>query len=181
MNYCSHCSARLDVLIPEGDDRPRQVCPDCGRIHYVNPKLVVGSIPEWEGRVLLCKRAIEPRLGKWTLPAGFLEAGETVEAGARRETLEEAQGRLDQVEPYALFDLVFVNQIYLMFRARLIDGRFGIGEESLAVELFEERDVPWDQLAFTVMEKILRRYFSDRQTGPVPLPHREHIPRLTDN
>jgi ADP-ribose pyrophosphatase YjhB (NUDIX family) len=168
MNYCSHCSARLDVLIPEGDDRPRQVCPDCGRIHYVNPKLVVGSIPEWEGRVLLCKRAIEPRLGKWTLPAGFLEAGETVEAGARRETLEEAQGRLDQVEPYALFDLVFVNQIYLMFRARLVDGRFGIGEESLAVELFEERDVPWDQLAFTVMEKTLRRYFSDRQTGQFP-------------
>ena len=102
------------------------------------------------------------------LPAGFLEAGETVEAGARRETLEEAQGRLDQVEPYALFDLVFVNQIYLMFRARLIDGRFGIGEESLAVELFEERDVPWDQLAFTVMEKTLRLYFSDRQTGQFP-------------
>jgi len=168
MNYCSHCSARLDVLIPEGDDRPRHVCPDCGRIHYVNPKLVVGSIPEWEGRVLLCKRAIEPRLGKWTLPAGFLEAGETVEAGARRETLEEAQGRLDRVEPYALFDLSFVNQIYLMFRARLIDGRFGIGEESLAVELFEERDIPWHQLAFTVMEKTLRRYFRDRQTGHFP-------------
>jgi len=168
MNYCSRCSARLDVLIPEGDDRPRQVCPDCGWIHYVNPKLVVGSIPEWEGRVLLCKRAIEPRLGKWTLPAGFLEAGETVEAEARRETLEEAQGRLDQVEPYALFDLSFVNQIYLMFRARLIDGRFGIGEESLAVELFEEREVPWDQLAFTVMERTLRRYFRDRQAGQFP-------------
>lgn len=169
MNFCSHCGNQLNYIVPQGDDRPRHVCPACDRIHYINPKLVVGCVADWEDRILLCKRAIEPRYGKWTLPAGFLEAGETVAEGARRETLEEAKAKVEIIAPYTLLNLTFVNQVYIMFRARLIDGKFGTGSESLDVRLFEEREIPWDDLAFKTVRETLRLFFEDRVAGRFPL------------
>jgi ADP-ribose pyrophosphatase YjhB (NUDIX family) len=168
IKFCARCASRMDLRVPPGDDRPRHVCPDCGWIHYINPKLVVGCVAEWEDRILLCQRAIEPRLGKWTVPAGFLEAGETVAEGARREALEEARAKVDIIAPYTLLNLTFVDQIYLMFRARLVDGEFGAGHESLDARLFEEREIPWEDLAFTAVKETLRHYIRDRLSGDFP-------------
>jgi ADP-ribose pyrophosphatase YjhB (NUDIX family) len=162
MNYCSNCGDTVKFYTPAGDDRPRYLCESCGIIHYENPKVVVGCIPEMDGKILLCRRAIEPRSGKWTLPAGYLENGETVARGAQRETLEEAEARIEIIAPYALFNICDVNQIYVMFRARLLDAKFKAGKESSEVRLFLEKDVPWGQIAFTVIEKTLRLYFKDR-------------------
>ena len=134
MNFCSNCGDRIKLGTPPGDDRPRYLCQSCGTIHYENPKVVVGCIPEMDGKILLCRRAIEPRADKWTLPAGYLENGETVAQGARRETLEEA----------------------------------GAGSESSDVRLFAEKDIPWDEIAFTVIEETLRQYFKDRPAGVFP-------------
>ncbi|MBW2029689.1 MAG: NUDIX hydrolase [Deltaproteobacteria bacterium] len=169
MKYCSTCGAPLNRRIPPGDDRPRFVCDKCHSIHYENPKIVVGCIPEWEQKILLCRRSIEPRYGFWTAPAGFLENGETVAEGARRETLEEACARVEIMDPYTLFDLTHVNQVYLMFKARLIDGRFGPGHESLEVKLFSEKEIPWDEIAFQSIKETLRLYFQDRAEGTFPL------------
>jgi len=168
VKFCSRCGGRVDLRVPPGDDRPRHVCPGCGRIHYVNPKLVVGCVVGWEDRILLCRRSIEPRYGLWTVPAGYLEKGETVADGARREALEEARAKVEIIAPYTLLNLTFVNQVYLMFRASLTDGRFGTGHESLEVRLFEERDIPWDELAFSAVKKTLRLYFRDRAAGHFP-------------
>ena len=168
MNFCSNCGDSVKFCTPAGDDRPRYLCESCGTIHYENPKIVVGCIPEKDKKILLCRRAIEPRSGKWTLPAGYLENGETVAQGAQRETLEEAGANIKIVAPYALFNICYVNQIYLMFRARLIDENFKAGSESTEVRLFLEEDIPWDQIAFTVIEKSLQLYFQDRPTGSYP-------------
>ena len=168
MNYCSNCGDTVKFCTPDGDDRPRYLCESCGTIHYENPKVVVGCIPEMDGKILLCRRAIEPRSDKWTLPAGYLENGETVAQGAQRETLEEAEARIEIIAPYALFNICYVNQIYVMFRARLLDGKFKAGKESTDVRLFLEEDIPWDQVAFTVIEKTLRLYFKDRLSGAYP-------------
>ena len=168
MKYCSNCGHTLTFSIPPGDDRPRFCCRSCGTIHYQNPKIVVGCIPESDNRILLCRRAIEPRYGRWTLPAGYLENGETVSQGAERETLEEAGARIEIIAPYALFNICYVNQIYLMFRARLSDHGFRPGGESLEVKLFSEEEIPWDELAFTVIHETLRRYFEDRSKGRFP-------------
>jgi ADP-ribose pyrophosphatase YjhB (NUDIX family) len=165
IDFCTRCGKRTELRIPEGDDRPRPVCGGCGFIHYVNPKLVVGCVAEWENRVLLCRRSIEPQYGLWTLPAGYLECGETAADGARREAREEACADVEIIEPYTLIDLTFVDQVYLMFRGRLIDGRFGVGHESLDVRLFDEADVPWDDIAFTAVRETLRFYFRDREAG----------------
>ena len=165
MNYCSNCGDTIKFCTPAGDDRPRYLCESCGTVYYENPKIVVGCIPEKDRKILLCRRAIEPRSGKWTLPAGYLENGETVAQGAQRETLEEAGAKIEILAPYALFNICYVNQIYLMFRARLLDGTFKAGSESTEVRLFLEEDIPWDQIAFTVIEKTLRLYFKDRPTG----------------
>src|SRR5207249_6020407 len=160
IKFCSHCgSAELRFGIPEGDTLPRYVCSSCGTIHYQNPKIVVGCLPEWGNEVLLCKRAIEPRYGLWTLPAGFLENGETIAAGAKRETLEEACARVDIVELYTLISLPYINQIYIMFRARLLDLDFCPGSESLEVKLFREDELPWGQIAFRTITRTLRNYF----------------------
>jgi len=166
--FCTQCGGKISVRMPPGDDRPRHICSECGYIHYVNPKLVVGCVAEWEDRILLCRRAIEPRHGKWTVPAGFLESGETVAEGAGREAFEEARARIEIIAPYVLLNLTFVAQVYLMFRARLIDGKFAAGEESLEARLFEEREIPWDDLAFTSVKETLRYYFEDRSTGHFP-------------
>jgi ADP-ribose pyrophosphatase YjhB (NUDIX family) len=165
MKYCSNCSAPVDWVVPPGDDRPRFVCSACGTIHYQNPRVVVGCIPEWENRILFCRRSIEPRAGKWTLPAGFLENGETVAAGAARETLEEACARVVSLVPYALFNLAFVDQVYLMFRGRLATPDAAPGPESLDVGLLTEAEVPWDDLAFPVIRETLKLYFKDREEG----------------
>ena len=170
MNYCSHCGSDCLVFrVPDGDTLPRFVCAACGTIHYQNPKVVVGCLAVWEGRVLLCKRAIEPRHGLWTLPAGFLENGESLADGAMRETLEEANARVTLDDLYTVISLPQINQIYVMFRARLDDLGFGPGTESLEVRLYDEADVPWEQLAFRTITRTLRNYFLDRREGAFPL------------
>lgn len=169
MRYCSQCGAGVSVQVPEGDNMPRHVCPACGTIHYQNPKIVVGCIPEWEDRLLLCRRAIEPRYGLWTLPAGFMENGETVQQGAARETLEEAEARVEVGALYALFNLPHINQVYMLFRARLLVPEFGPGTESLETQLMTESEIPWDEIAFPVIHESLQLYFRDRAAGHFPL------------
>jgi ADP-ribose pyrophosphatase YjhB (NUDIX family) len=170
IKFCSHCgSDRIALRIPDGDNLPRFVCGACGTVHYQNPKVVVGCLPEWEEQVLLCRRAIEPRYGLWTLPAGFLENGETIFAGAVRETLEEASARVELGSLYTMISLPQISQIYMMFRARLLDLDFGPGPESLEVRLFREDEIPWEELAFRTIGRTLRNYFLDRKQGPFPV------------
>jgi len=144
---------------------PRWVCDACGEIHYQNPKLVVGAVPEWEGRLLLCRRAIEPRYGYWTLPAGFMENDETAGQAALRETLEEAGARIELLAPYSLISVPNVNQVHLFYRARLLDQEFRPGEESLEVALLEEAQVPWKDIAFRTVGLTLKHWFADRRAG----------------
>lgn len=163
MNFCNQCGAAVELMVPDDDNRPRHVCGDCETIHYLNPKIVAGCIPVWENKVLLCKRAIEPRHGYWTLPAGFMEMGETTAEAAMRETLEEANARVELKELYALMNLPHVDQVYMMFRSNLLDLDFSPGIESLEVKLFEESEIPWDELAFTTIKQTLKFFFQDQQ------------------
>ncbi|MDP2027702.1 NUDIX hydrolase [Sulfuriferula sp.] len=165
MKFCSACGSSVTQTIPAGDNRLRFVCPECDTIHYQNPKMVVGTLPVWEDKVLLCKRAIEPQYGKWTLPAGFMENHESTQEGALRETFEEAGARVEISHLFTLYNLPYISQVYLMFRARLLDLEFAAGPESLEVALFTEAEIPWDQLAFRTIEQTLRRYFEDRRNG----------------
>ncbi len=176
MNFCSHCGASLSYEVPPGDNRPRYICRQCDTIHYQNPKMVVGCLPIWQDQVLLCRRAIEPKYGLWTLPAGFMENGEAVDEGAARETLEEAGARVEVIDLYTVISLPDINQVYLMYRARLLDLDFAPGEESLEVALFREDEIPWDQIAFRTVEETLRHYFHDRRLGHYPL-HRGNLYR----
>jgi ADP-ribose pyrophosphatase YjhB (NUDIX family) len=176
MNFCSQCGAPVSLEIPPGDNRPRYLCRHCDTIHYQNPKMVVGCLPVWEDQVLLCRRAIEPKYGLWTLPAGFMENGEAVDEGAARETLEEAGARVEVLDLYTLISLPDINQVYLLYRARLLDLDFAPGEESLDVGLFSEADIPWGQIAFRTVEETLRHYFHDRRAGHFPL-HRGNLYR----
>ncbi len=169
MKFCSSCGSEVQVAIPVGDCRPRHVCGVCDTIHYQNPKMVVGTIPEWEDKILLCKRAIEPRVGLWTLPAGFMENRETAQEGALRETFEEANARVELTGLYSLFNLPHISQVYLLFRGRLLDLDFSPGEESLEVALFSEDEIPWDQLAFPIVIETLKLYFEDRKKGDFTL------------
>jgi len=165
MKFCSNCAAPVAKRIPPGDNVPRWVCDACGEIHYQNPKLVVGAVPEWDGRLLLCRRAIEPRYGYWTLPAGFMENDETAGQAALRETLEEAGARIELLAPYSLISVPNVNQVHLFYRARLLDLKFQPGEESLEVTLFEEAQVPWKDVAFRTVGLTLKHWFADRKAG----------------
>lgn len=171
-------SAKVEYRIPHGEDRERHVCGECDYIHYLNPKIVVGTLPIWEDKILLCKRAIEPRYGFWTLPAGFMEEGETLEAGAARETLEEANARVafeaPNLAPYVTISLPQISQVYMLFLTRLCDLDFSSGIESLEVKLFRENEIPWDQLAFRTIEEALKHFFSDRKLGQF-LPHISEI------
>jgi len=169
IRFCNSCGAGVTHRIPEGDTLARAVCDACGTIHYQNPKLVVGCVPVHGDRILICKRAIEPRYGLWTLPAGFLENAETVPAGAIRETLEEANARVEIDDLYTVISLPYINQVYVMFRARLVDLDFGPGSESLDVRLFDEADVPWEEIAFRTITRTLRNYFVDRRLGAFPV------------
>lgn len=165
MKYCSNCSATVELLIPAGDSLPRYVCTTCHIIHYQNPKMVVGCIPEWENKILLCRRAIEPRLGWWTLPAGFMENNETLAQAAARETLEEANARVKIGNLYAIYSLPHISQVYLLFRAQLLDLDFSPGIESLEVELMSEHEIPWEEMAFRVIHDPLKHYFQERNQG----------------
>jgi ADP-ribose pyrophosphatase YjhB (NUDIX family) len=165
MKYCSNCGAPVALKIPPGDNLPRHVCDACSTVHYSNPKMVIGCIPEWRGEVLLCRRAIEPRYGLWTLPAGFMENGETVAEAALRETLEEARARVELTGMFSVLSVPHVNQVHIFYRARLIDLDFGPGTESLEVQLFAETAVPWQEIAFRTVSTTLRHYYADRTSG----------------
>ena len=157
------------MIVPDGDTRERAVCDNCGHIHYVNPRIVTGCLPVHEDQVLLCKRAIEPRYGFWTLPAGYLENGETVAVGAARETMEEANANVTGLELYTVFSLPHISQIYMFFLSELNKAEFSSGEESLEVKLFSEDEIPWDLLSFPVVTQTLEFFFEDRKTGDFPV------------
>jgi len=171
MKYCHHCAGPIAHQIPPGDDKLRYCCTRCDVVFYQNPNNVVGTLPVYDNRILLCKRAIEPRRGLWTLPAGFMENGETTLQGAIRETLEEAGAIIepDDCQLYTLFNLPYINQVYLFFRTELRTPDFHPGVESLEVELFEEADIPWDELAFPVVRTTLEQYLADRRAGVFPV------------
>ncbi len=169
MKFCSECGGQLTNKIPEGDDRQRHVCVDCDFIHYQNPKIIAGCLPIFGNKVLLCKRAIEPRHGYWTLPAGFMENGESLEQGALRESWEEARAKITLDNLYTIISLPEINQVYMLFKGKLDNLDFSAGTESLEVKLFSEEEIPWDDLAFPTIKKTLRHYFSDRQNNHFPL------------
>jgi ADP-ribose pyrophosphatase YjhB (NUDIX family) len=169
MKFCPDCGSTVARRVPPGDSLPRDICDACGSIHYVNPKLVLGSIPVWEeggeARLLLCRRAIEPRYGYWTLPAGFMENDESTGEAAVRETLEEAGARIELLAAFSMISVARVNQVHVFYRARLLDLQFKPGDESLDVALFEEAKIPWKDIAFRTVGISLRHWFADRRRG----------------
>ncbi|HTU65976.1 MAG TPA: NUDIX hydrolase [Steroidobacteraceae bacterium] len=175
MNFCSNCGTRVVLKVPEGDFLPRHVCENCGTIHYLNPKLVVGSVPTYEGKILLCKRGIEPRLGFWTIPAGFMENDETLEAGAAREASEEARIDVEIGSLLLLANVTHARQVHVFFRSRMRTPDFGVTHESLEVRLVDERDIPWGELAFPSTEAALRHFVADRAAGV----ERHHVAEMT--
>ncbi|PLW82593.1 NUDIX hydrolase [Kineobactrum sediminis] len=169
MKFCTSCGSTVGLQVPEGDDRQRFVCTVCAEIHYINPRVIVGCLPVHEGRILLCKRAIEPRRGYWTLPAGFMENGETTLQGAARETWEEARARATDMELYRVFDVPHISQVYMFYRCGLAEGAYGVGPESTETELYREDEIPWDEIAFPVVRETLREYFADAASGHFPV------------
>jgi ADP-ribose pyrophosphatase YjhB (NUDIX family) len=171
MKFCHQCAGPLVFRIPQGDDKPRFCCPDCDSVFYQNPKNVVGTLPIYGDKVLLCKRAIQPRIGKWTLPAGYMENGESCLAGALRETEEEAGASVlvQDDSLYTLFNLPSINQVYMFFRAELVNLDFAAGAESAAVELFSEEEIPWNEIAFPVVKSTLEHYFQDLRRNKFPV------------
>ena len=165
MNYCSACGEKVHLVIPEGDNRHRHVCSTCEMIHYENPKIVTGCIPEWQDKILLCKRAIEPRSGLWTLPAGFMENSETNIEGAARETIEEANAMVDNMQLFSVFSIAHINQVYTMYRGDLVGGAASPGIESLEVALLSEAEIPWQNIAFKVISETLKLYYQDKKKG----------------
>jgi ADP-ribose pyrophosphatase YjhB (NUDIX family) len=163
--FCSYCGEETVMAVPEGDHRPRRLCRGCGAIHYENPRIVVGCVPEHEGRILICRRAIEPRRGFWTVPAGFMENGETMEAGAARECFEEALAEVRISSLLALVNIPEAEQVHVFFRATLTSSAFGAGEESLEAKLVAEREIPWEDIAFPSTRFALQHYLSDRAAG----------------
>jgi ADP-ribose pyrophosphatase YjhB (NUDIX family) len=169
MKFCSDCGSPITRRIPPGDNRERFVCAACDAVHYVNPRIIAGCLPVWEDHVLLCRRANKPRSGFWTLPAGFLENNETIVAGAIRETFEEANAVVTDPDLYTIFSLPHISQVYLFYRAEMTTPEYAPGFESLEVALFQEQDIPWDELAFPVIRHTLEHYFSDRRSGTFPV------------
>lgn len=165
MNYCSHCGQPVSLLVPDGDNRPRHVCGGCGTIHYRNPLIVVGAVPVWEGRILMCRRSIEPRKGYWTLPAGFMENNESLQDGASRETLEEALADIEVGDLFATINVLHVNQVHIMFLAEMRSAAHGPGDESLESELLLPTEIPWKDLAFPSIRFTLERYLHDLERG----------------
>ena len=169
MKFCSDCGGEISSKVPAGDNRERFVCEACDAIHYINPRIVAGCLPVWEDRVLLCRRANKPRAGYWTLPAGFLENNETITAGAIRETAEEANAQVGNLDLYTIFSLPHISQIYLFYRAEMANAEFSPGFESLEVALFEETEIPWEELAFPAIRQTLEHFFADRPSGVYPV------------
>lgn len=165
MKFCSSCGQPVSLRKPQGDHLERYVCDACGVVHYQNPKLVVGAVPEYDGRILLCRRAIEPRSGFWTIPAGFMENGETTQDGARRETFEEALADVEIGSLLAVVHVLHADQVHVMFRAKMRSPTFGPTPESLEVGLVAESEIPWELIAFRSVDFALRRYFDDRRRG----------------
>lgn len=166
MKFCTFCGHPVQVVVPPGDDRERHVCQICAVVHYQNPRMVVGCLAhDASGNILLCRRAIEPQRGLWTLPAGFLENGESVEEGALRETREEANASLHHAVLYCMVSIPYVNQVFIIFRGLLVDSRFHPGLESLETALFGEQDIPWNELAFRTVTFTLQRYLEDSKKG----------------
>lgn len=165
MNFCVICGHKTAEKIPLGDHQLRRVCTDCGNIHYINPKVICGALVVWENKVLMCRRAIEPRYGLWTLPAGYMELFETMEQGAARETREEAEAEVEIEQLYCMYNIPRIGQIYVLFKANLVNGQFGSGEETIESRLFSEDEIPWSELAFPSVERTLRHYFEDRKTN----------------
>ncbi len=166
VKYCRQCGTAVEMRVPDdGDTRVRAVCPACGTIHYLNPLVVVGTVPYLGDQVLLCKRAIEPRLDKWTLPAGFMEMGETMAAGAERETAEEAGAEVGMGPLFSTLSVPRVGQVHVFYLATLRHDRFNPGSESLEARLFRESEIPWDEIAFTTVRETLHRFFDDRRQG----------------
>ncbi len=169
VKFCTHCGGPVTEKIPVGDNLPRHVCDHCALIHYHNPKIVAGCIPEWEDRILLCRRAIEPKSGLWTFPAGFMEIGESTEQAAVRETKEEAQTDVTITDLYAVLSLPHIGQVYLVFRGQMLSPSYEAGLESLEVKLFPLSAIPWDEIAFPVVREALRRYVDDALRGQFQL------------
>ena len=165
IRFCSACGASVEHRIPADDNRERAVCPACETVHYQNPKIVVGCLPVWEDRILICRRAIEPRHGLWTLPAGFMENGESAAEGAAREAVEEANAKVRITDLYTVYSIPRISQVYMMFRAQLLDPAVSPGAESLEVKLVTEDQIPWDQLAFSMVKRTLRHFVEDRRSG----------------
>jgi ADP-ribose pyrophosphatase YjhB (NUDIX family) len=165
LNFCSNCGSPVESKIPAGDHLPRFVCSGCGAVHYKNPLLVLGCVPVWQSKILLCRRAIEPRLGYWTVPAGFMENGETLQGAAARECYEEAMAKVEIGSLLALASVTGANQVHVMFRARMLQDEFAPGPESLEVRLFSEAEIPWAELAFPSGEFTLRKFFEDRSAN----------------
>lgn len=179
MKFCTSCGDTVILQIPSGDDRERFVCTSCELIHYSNPRVIVGCLPVYQDKVLLCLRAIEPRRNYWTLPAGFMENGETTGEGAARETWEEARAKVSNLDLYRIFDVPYINQVYMFYRCDLDNGEFGVGPESLECGLFSEDEIPWDRIAFPVVSQTLKGFFADLPGGeyPVRVSAIEHRPR----
>ncbi len=169
MNFCSSCGESVELRIPEGDDRKRYVCVACGSIHYTNPRVIVGCLPVHEGRILLCRRAIEPRKNYWTLPAGFMENGETSAQGAARETWEEARAKGVGLQLYRLFDVPHISQVYMFYLCGIENGAHEPGPESLETALFAPEDIPWQEIAFPVVYEVLEEFLLDRKTSTYPV------------
>jgi ADP-ribose pyrophosphatase YjhB (NUDIX family) len=165
MNFCSACGQPVVLKVPDGDHLPRYVCSGCNTIHYENPRLIAGCIPEWHGKILLCKRAIEPRKGFWTFPAGFMENGESLQQAAARESMEEALARVEVGSLVAIVHVLRAHQVHVAFRARLLDTDFGVGPESLETRLYDESEIPWSDIAFLSVDFALRSYLEDRRRG----------------
>ena len=165
MKFCANCAAPVVRRVPPGDNLPRWVCDACGEIHYQNPRLVLGCVPEYQGGILLCRRAIEPRYGYWTLPAGFMENGETAGQAALRETLEESGAQVELGAACAMISVPYVNQVHLFYRARLLNLEFKPGDETLEVALYEEARIPWKEIAFRTVGLALKHWFADHQSG----------------
>jgi len=165
MKFCSHCGEKVEHRIPQGDNRPRYICTACDHIHYQNPRIIAGCIAEHENRILLCKRAIEPRHGLWTLPAGFMENQETTLEAAKRETFEEATAEIINSQLFCTISIPHISQVYIMYRGELVNGFSKPGTESLETDLYTEHNIPWDSLAFPVINETLRLYFTDKHAG----------------
>ena len=169
IKHCRACGTAVDYRIPDDDNRERAICRTCATIHYENPINVVGTVPVWGEQVLLCKRAIEPRHGFWTLPAGFMELGETVAAGALRETVEEAGAKVELQGLFTLMNVVRAGQVHLFYRARMLDATLDPGPETLEARLFHEHEVPWDEIAFRTVKQTLQHFFACRKVGAYTL------------